>query len=59
LLAPGHNLAWDCATGSGQAAIALADDRRSVSVTDTGDKQIAHAKHHEKVRSQSHPPRAA
>jgi methylase of polypeptide subunit release factors len=58
-LAPGHHLAWDCVTGSGQATIALADDRRSVCVTDISDKQVAHAKHHEKVRYQSHPPRAA
>ena len=58
-LAPSHQLAWDCVTGSGQATIALADDRRSVSVTDISDKQVAHAEHHENVRSQSHPPRAA
>ncbi len=42
-LAPGHATAWDCATGSGQAAIALADHFAQVIATDASANQIAHA----------------
>jgi SAM-dependent methyltransferase len=40
-LTPGHELAWDCATGNGQAAQALARDFAKVIATDASEKQIA------------------
>jgi hypothetical protein len=48
-LAPGHDLAWDCATGNGQAALALTPHFRSVIATDASEKQIAQARPQEKV----------
>ncbi|MDQ6718249.1 MAG: class I SAM-dependent methyltransferase, partial [Gemmatimonadota bacterium] len=42
-LAPAKRLAWDCATGSGQAAIALADYFERVVATDASAEQISHA----------------
>jgi SAM-dependent methyltransferase len=46
---PRRDLAWDCATGSGQAAIALADDFTQVIATDTSAKQLSHAPPHARV----------
>ena len=43
-LAPGHERAWDCATGNGQAALALAPYFRHVVATDASREQIAQAK---------------
>ena len=42
-LSPDRHLAWDCGTGSGQAAsmLAMAFDR--VIATDASEQQIAHA----------------
>jgi SAM-dependent methyltransferase len=37
------DLAWDCATGSGQAAVSLADHFREVMATDASENQIANA----------------
>ena len=42
-LAPGRGCAWDCATGSGQAAVALATHFERVIATDASDAQLAHA----------------
>jgi len=42
-LAPGRELAWDCATGSGQAARLLAAHFRRVIATDASLRQISHA----------------
>ncbi|PCI32778.1 MAG: SAM-dependent methyltransferase [Alphaproteobacteria bacterium] len=42
-LCGGHGLAWDCATGNGQAARGLADYFDRVIATDASEKQIAHA----------------
>ena len=39
-------LAWDCATGSGQAAVALAGHLPRVIATDASAEQIAHAEPH-------------
>jgi SAM-dependent methyltransferase len=47
--APRHDLVWDCATGSGQAALALADDFARVIATDSSAKQLAHAPPHERI----------
>lgn len=41
--APGRERAWDCATGSGQAAIGLAAHFKEVIATDASAEQIAHA----------------
>lgn len=49
-LAPGHDLAWDCATGNGQAAVALARSFRAVLATDASARQIDRARPHERVR---------
>jgi SAM-dependent methyltransferase len=42
-LAPTRDLAWDCATGNGQAATALAPHFRQVVATDASAQQIAQA----------------
>ncbi len=38
-----RKLAWDCATGNGQAAVALSDYFEKVIATDSSEKQIANA----------------
>lgn len=38
-----QELAWDCATGSGQAALGLAPHFRRVVATDASAEQIRHA----------------
>jgi len=43
---PGRGLAWDCATGSGQAALGLAPYFPSVVATDASADQIAQARPH-------------
>lgn len=48
-LAPGHGLAWDCGTGSGQAAVALAARFKRVVATDASPEQIAHRFAHPRV----------
>ena len=45
-----HGQAWDCGTGSGQAAVGLADYFVSVFATDASTAQIAHAVPHARVR---------
>jgi ubiquinone/menaquinone biosynthesis C-methylase UbiE len=44
-----HDLAWDCATGSGQAALGLAPHFSRVIATDASPAQIAHATPHPAV----------
>ena len=44
-----HSCAWDCGTGNGQAAIALAHYYDRVIGTDPSADQIAHARPHPKV----------
>jgi ubiquinone/menaquinone biosynthesis C-methylase UbiE len=41
--APGLECAWDCATGSGQAAIGLSRHFRKVIATDVSSEQLEHA----------------
>ncbi|MGO1868238.1 MAG: class I SAM-dependent methyltransferase [Sphingobacteriaceae bacterium] len=48
-LTPGHDLAWDCGTGNGQAAIHLADFFTRVHASDPNEAQIANAFVHESV----------
>jgi len=38
-----HNLAWDCATGNGQAAVALSEFFNKVIATDASEAQLQHA----------------
>ncbi|MBI3447359.1 MAG: class I SAM-dependent methyltransferase [Acidobacteria bacterium] len=45
-LAPGRRVAWDCACGSGQASILLADHFERVVATDASREQIANAAPH-------------
>jgi SAM-dependent methyltransferase len=49
-LAPHRRLALDCATGNGQAALALADHFDEVLAVDGSAAQLARAQHHPKVR---------
>ena len=48
-VAPGRQLAWDCATGNGQAAVGLASVFDRVVATDASENQIANAQSHERV----------
>jgi SAM-dependent methyltransferase len=48
-LAPGRELAWDCGTGSGQAAVLLAERFARVVATDASAEQIRHAAPHPRV----------
>ncbi|HEU5246914.1 MAG TPA: class I SAM-dependent methyltransferase [Candidatus Udaeobacter sp.] len=48
-LAPSRQLAWDCGTGNGQAAIELSSVFDRVIATDASEKQIANAQPHERV----------
>ena len=45
-VAPDRRLAWDCGTGSGQAAVPLADHFAHVIATDPSAAQLAHAFRH-------------
>lgn len=47
--APARNLAWDCATGSGQAALGLAAHFARVIATDASAEQIANARRNPRV----------
>lgn len=49
---PRTELAWDCATGNGQAAVGLAEHFRRVVATDASAAQIASAVLHERVTYQ-------
>jgi SAM-dependent methyltransferase len=48
-VAPGSELAWDCGTGNGQAAVGLASVFDRVIATDASAKQIANAQPHNRV----------
>jgi SAM-dependent methyltransferase len=54
-IAPSRQLAWDCATGNGQAAVGLASVFGRVIATDASDKQIANAQSHEIVEYRAAP----
>lgn len=47
--APATTLAWDCATGNGQAAVALADHFERVVATDASAEQVKSAASHPRV----------
>ncbi len=48
-VAPSRALAWDCATGNGQAAVELAEVFDRVIATDASEEQIANAQSHKIV----------
>ncbi len=48
-LCPTHDLAWDCGTGSGQAAVPLAEYFARVVATDASAAQLANADAHPRV----------
>ena len=48
-LCPDTQRAWDCGTGSGQAAVGLAEEFAQVDATDVSAQQIANAVQHERV----------
>lgn len=48
-LPAGRHTAWDCATGSGQAAVPLADHFDRVIATDASSAQLAHATPHSRI----------
>jgi len=54
-LAPSQKLAWDCGTGNGQAALALANHFQSVIATDASEAQIKNAFPNEKVEYRVEP----
>jgi SAM-dependent methyltransferase len=48
-IAPSRQVAWDCGTGNGQAAIGLASVFDHVLATDASEKQITNAESHRRV----------
>ncbi len=58
-LAPDTLLAWDCGTGNGQAATALAEHFECVAATDASARQIEAAVPHPKVRYSAAPAEAS
>jgi SAM-dependent methyltransferase len=48
-LSPGRDLAWDAGTGSGQAALGLAEHFGTVRATDPSQQQLAQAPRHPRV----------
>lgn len=54
-LAPARHLAWDCATGNGQAALELAKRFEQVIATDASAEQIANAAPHERIEYRVEP----
>ena len=57
-LAPGRERAWDCATGNGQAAVALAEHFAEVVATDASAEQLARAPEHPRVTYRHEPAEA-
>jgi SAM-dependent methyltransferase len=54
-LSPARELAWDCGTGNGQAALALAENFQHVIATDASAAQIENAFPHERVEYRVEP----
>jgi ubiquinone/menaquinone biosynthesis C-methylase UbiE len=48
-VAPGRELAWDCGSGNGQAALALAHHFAAVHASEPSAQQLAEAQPHERV----------
>lgn len=58
-LAPGHAAAWDCGTGNGQAAHALAAHFERVYATDASEAQVRQAAPHPRVNFATAPAEAS
>ncbi|MCC7343301.1 MAG: class I SAM-dependent methyltransferase [Deltaproteobacteria bacterium] len=58
-LAPRRSMAWDCATGSGQAALGLAEFFERVVATDASDAQLSRAEPHARVEYRAAPAEAS
>src|SRR4051794_21677502 len=54
-LAPGRSLAWDCATGNGQATAGLAERFARVIATDASAAQLAQATPHPRIEYRQAP----
>ena len=54
-IAPSRRVAWDCGTGSGQAAVGLASVFPRVTATDANEKQIANAEPHNRIEYRVRP----
>ena len=54
-VSPGLDLAWDCGTGNGQAALALVEHFERVVATDASADQIKHAFRHDAVEYRVEP----
>lgn len=54
-VAPGRGRVWDCGTGSGQAALGLAEVFDEVIATDLAQEQLAQAPAHPRVRYEQAP----
>ncbi len=57
--APGRGLAWDCATGNGQAAIPLAERFAVVIATDASAEQVAHFRPNPRIEVRQVPAEAS
>jgi len=57
--APGRSLAWDCATGTGQAAVDLARHFKAVVATDISPALLAHAQPHPQISYRCAPAEAS
>lgn len=58
-LSPGQELAWDCATGSGQAAMGLVEHFERVIATDASAAQLKHAPPHARIEYRVAPAEAS
>ncbi|MBK8118919.1 MAG: class I SAM-dependent methyltransferase [Sulfuritalea sp.] len=56
---PTHDLAWDCATGNGQAALALTKHFKQVHATDLSAEQLAQTKPHPRIDYRAAPAEAS
>ena len=58
-ISPERELAWDCATGSGQAAVGLAEHFANVIATDASAQQIESAQRHTGIKYRVAPSEAS
>jgi SAM-dependent methyltransferase len=58
-VAPSRELAWDCATGNGQAAVGLAEWFDHVIATDASEAQLSNAQAHPRVEYRHAPAEAS
>ncbi len=56
---PGHDLAWDCGCGNGQASVPMAERYRRVAATDFSAEQVAQATPHPRIDYRAVPAEAS